>query len=405
MATRWFGRPIVRTEDPRLLSGKGLFVGDVKLSRMAHAAFLRSDLAHGNILSIDVERARARAGVLAVYTADDLGDLWAPGPLLVPPPPVEGAFFVARTQVPLARGKVRHVGEPLAVVIAEDPYIAEDALEDIWPEIEYLPPVVRLESALAPDAPRIHEDLDSNLAAHLIQKKGDYEAVRDSSALKVSRKFRYDRGASAAIENRAVVADWDDRTQQLTIWDTTQAPIPIRNGLAAFFGLSESQVRVIAPDIGGGFGPKIMMFYPEEILIPWASQQLHRPVKWVEDRRENFYATTQERDQIHEAELSVDSEGHILGVRDSFIHDCGAYNPYGLTIPINSQCTLLGPYRVPSYYSEFQAVFTNKTIVTPVRGAGPTAWCFCDGTLARSGGQRNGARSRRNPTPQPPQTR
>ncbi len=277
---------------------------------------------------------------------------------------------MARTQVPLARGKVRHAGEPLAVVIAESPYIAEDALEDISVEIEYLPPVVRLESALAPDAPRIHDDLESNLASHLVQEKGDYEGVRDAAALTVRRKFYYDRGASAAIENRAVVADWDERTQQLTIWDTTQAPIPIRNGLAGMFGLLESQVRVIAPDIGGGFGPKIMMFYPEEILIPWASQQLHRPVKWVEDRRENFYATTQERNQIHEAELAVDEDGHILGVRDCFIHDCGAYNPYGLTVPINSQCTLLGPYRVPHYYSEFQAVFTNKTIVTPVRGAG-----------------------------------
>ncbi|MGH2708222.1 MAG: molybdopterin cofactor-binding domain-containing protein, partial [Actinomycetota bacterium] len=151
---------------------------------------------------------------------------------------------------------------------------------------------------------------------------------------------------------------------------TTQAPIPIRNGLAAQLGLLESQVRVIAPFIGGGFGPKIMMFYPEEVLLPWAAIQLGRPLKWIEDRLESFTATTQERGQVHDAELAVDSEGRILGVRDRFLHDTGAYDTYGLTIPINSQCTLLGPYRVPAYDSEFTVAFTNKTLVTPVRGAG-----------------------------------
>jgi CO/xanthine dehydrogenase Mo-binding subunit len=134
--------------------------------------------------------------------------------------------------------------------------------------------------------------------------------------------------------------------------------------------LSENQVRVIAPFIGGGFGPKIMMFYPEEVLVPWAAMQLGRPVKWIEDRAENFLATTHERGQIHEAEIALDAEGHILGIHDVFLHDGGAYMPYGLTIPLNSQCTLLGPYHVPNYYSEFRAIFTTKTIVTPYRGAG-----------------------------------
>ena len=180
----------------------------------------------------------------------------------------------------------------------------------------------------------------------------------------------YDRGASGAIENRAVVAQWDAPSEELTIWDTTQAPIPIRNGLAAKLGLLESQVRVVAPFVGGGFGPKIMMFYPEELLVPWASMQLGRPVKWTEDRQENFYATTQERGQVHDAEMALTRDGRILGVRDVFLFDTGAYDPYGLTIPINTQCTLLGPYDIPNYYSEFTAVFTNKTIVTPVRGAG-----------------------------------
>jgi CO/xanthine dehydrogenase Mo-binding subunit len=172
------------------------------------------------------------------------------------------------------------------------------------------------------------------------------------------------------MENRGVVAEWDARAGRLTVWDTTQAPIPIRNGLAAMLGLSENQVRVIAPFLGGGFGPKIMMFYPEEVLVPWLAMRLGRPIKWIEDREENFYATTQERGQIHDAEIALDGEGRILGIRDVFLHDTGAYNPYGLTVPINSQCTLLGAYRVPNYSSEFKAVFTNKPIVTPYRGAG-----------------------------------
>jgi len=171
-------------------------------------------------------------------------------------------------------------------------------------------------------------------------------------------------------ENRGIVAQWDERSQRMTIWDTTQAPIPIRNGLASMLELSESQVRVIAPFIGGGFGPKIMMFYPEEVLVPWIAKKLNRPVKWIEDRSENFVATTQERNQIHEAEMAVTKDGLILGVHDVFWHDTGAYIPYGLTVPINSQCTLLGPYDVPNYYSEFTAVFTNKPMVTPFRGAG-----------------------------------
>jgi carbon-monoxide dehydrogenase large subunit len=156
------------------------------------------------------------------------------------------------------------------------------------------------------------------------------------------------------------------RANQMTIWDTTQAPVFVRNGLAAMLGLNERQVRVIAPFVGGGFGPKIMMFYPEEVLLPWVSIKLNRPVKWIEDRLEHFFATTHERGQIHDAEMALSSDGRILGIKDVFLHDGGAYDPYGLTVPINSQCTLLGPYVVPNYDSTFTQVFTNLTLVTPV---------------------------------------
>ncbi len=370
MARSYFGARVRRNEDARLLTGRALFVDDVHLEGMLHVAFLRSDHAHARLQGVDVSRARVRPGVVAVYAAHDLGEFWQPGPLLVPPPPIKGHVFHQATQVPLAKNKVRHVGEPIAMVVAESRYLAEDALVEIEVELEPLDAAVDLETALAPDAPRIHEHLESNLAAHVVQQKGDYQTARREADLLIARRFWYDRGAPAALETRGVIASWDPRAEELTLWDTTQAPIPIRNGLARMLGLLESQVRVIAPFVGGGFGPKIMMFYPEEMLLPWASMQLARPLKWIEDRQESFFGTTQERGQIHDAEIAMRRDGTILGVSDTFLHDTGAYDPYGLTVPINSQCTLLGPYRVPHYYSEFTAVFTNKTIVTPVRGAG-----------------------------------
>ena len=370
MATRNFGAPIRRNEDKRLLSGQALFVDDVELPGMVYAAFLRSNVAHAAIRSIDVAAARARAGVVAVYTAADLGAYWAPGPLLVPPPPIAGIVFNQRTQVPLAKDKVRHVGEPLAVVLAQSRYLAEDALADILVELDPLPVVVDLEKALDDAASRVHDDVRGNVAAHVRQGRGNYAAARARAEHIISRRFHYDHGASSPIETRGIVANWDGRANQLTVWDTTQAPVFLRNGLAAMLGLSERQVRVIAPFVGGGFGPKIMLFYPEEVVIPWAAMQLNRPVKWIEDRLEHFFATTQERGQTHDAEIALTRDGRILGVKDVFLHDTGAYNPYGLTVPINSQCTLLGPYVIPNYDSTFTAIFTNKPIVTPYRGAG-----------------------------------
>ena len=370
MQPRYFGAPIRRNEDRRLLTGKALFVDDVELPRLRHAAFLRSPHAHARIRAIDTAAARARPGVVAVYTAEDLGDYWRPGPLLVPPPPIAGARFNERTQVPLAKTKVRHVGEPVVLVLAESRYLAEDALADIEVDYEPLPVALDLERALAPDAPRVHDDLPGNVAAQVRQTKGDYAAAAGRAERIIRRRFRYDRGASISMETRGVVAQWDARADRLTVWDTTQAPVVIRNGLSAMLGLSERQVRVVAPFIGGGFGPKMMMFYPEEVLVPWAAMRLGRPVKWIEDRLENFFATTQERLQIHDAEIALDRDGRILGVKDVFLYDTGAYDPYGLTLPLNSQCTLLGPYVVPAYDSSFTGVFTNTPIVTPYRGAG-----------------------------------
>lgn len=370
MTTRYFGERIKRNEDPRLLTGQGLYVDDVDLPHMVHVAFLRSPYAHAKINGIDVSQALGRAGVVAVYTANDLGDYWKPGPLLVSPPPVKDIIFNEKTQVPLAKDKVKFAGEPIVMVVAESRYIAEDALADIQVEYEPLAAVVDMEKALASDSVLIHEEIGSNVAAHVVQTKGDYESIKKDAALVVKRRFSYEHGCAAAMENRGIVAEWDKRAGRLTVWDTTQAPVVIRNGLAGMLGLSERQVHVIAPFIGGGFGPKIMMFYQEEVLVPWAAMKLNRPVKWIEDRAENFVATTHERGQIHDAEIAFDHEGHILGVHDIFLHDTGAYAPYGLTVPLNSQANVLGLYEIKNYYSEFTAVFTNKTIVTPYRGAG-----------------------------------
>ena len=370
MSTRQFGQPIKRNEDPRLLTGRALFTDDVQLAGMLHVAFLRSDLAHARIRSVELGGARERRGVVAVYTADDLGEFWQPGPLLVPPPPVEQLEFHQRTQVPLAKEKIRHAGEAVAMVVAESRYLAEDALEDLFIDYEPLQAVVDLEAALTSAAPLVHDDLGHNVNARMTQNKGDWTRAEAEADLIIRRRFHYDRGTAAAMENRGIVASWDDKSQHLTVWDTTQAPIAIRNGLAAMLGLSEHQVRVIAPFIGGGFGPKIMMFYPEEVLLAWATLQLGRPLKWIEDREENFYATTQERGQVHDAAIALKDDGTILGVKDVFLHDAGAYAPYGLTVPVSSQCTLLGPYVVPHYHSQFTSIFTNKPIVTPYRGAG-----------------------------------
>jgi carbon-monoxide dehydrogenase large subunit len=375
MTDPYFGRPLKRSEDPWLLTGQALFVDDVHLPGMLHAAFVRSPHAHARIRSVDAAQALQIPGVVVVYSAADLGEILKPGPLLVSPPPIPGLIFHRRTHTPLAVDKVRYAGEPVALVIAESRYLAEDGAAAVNVDYEVLEPVLDMEKALEPGSPLVHEDLivdgcGTNLAAHVIQKRGNYAAILTAAHTRIARRFHYDRGTAAPIEPRGIVAAWDPLGRRLTVWDTTQSPIPIRNGLATLLGLSENQVHVIAPFIGGGFGSKLLTFYPEESLIPWVSVRLQRPIKWIEDRLENFTATTHERAQIHDAEIALDAEGHILGVRDSFIHDTGAYDPYGLTVPINSQCTLLGAYNIPNYESEFRVAFTNKTIVTPYRGAG-----------------------------------
>ncbi len=366
MATRWFGAPVQRLEDPRLLRGRGTFVDDIDLPEMLHAAVLRSTHARARIVTIDTSAARALPGVHLVLTASDLGEVLEPSPLLVP----HQALTQPRTQLPLAKSEVRYVGEAVAYVVADTRYIAEDALDLIDVEYEPLPVVHSLEVAAASEAPLVHTDIPGNVAAHFVQTVGDPDKVFADAPHIIRETLLMDRGAAMPMECRGVLARWDAYEGLLTCWISTQGPIPIRNGLAAIFQLPEHKVRVIAPDVGGGFGTKIMMFYPEEILTPFAAIRLGRPVKWIEDRREHFISANQERSQLHEVTYAFDDQGILLAVRDKFLHDTGAYTPYGIIVPIVTACTLPGPYRLKDYYSEFTVLYTNKVPVSPYRGAG-----------------------------------
>ncbi|HEU5226600.1 MAG TPA: molybdopterin cofactor-binding domain-containing protein, partial [Ktedonobacteraceae bacterium] len=207
-------------------------------------------------------------------------------------------------------------------------------------------------------------------AAHLVQTVGEPDEVIASAPHVIREMLRMERGAAIPMECRGVVARWDRYEAMLTCWISTQGPISIRNGLAAIFHLPEHKVRVIAPDVGGGFGPKIMLFYPEEILTPFAAMRLGRPVKWIEDRRENFISTNQERGQIHEVAYAFDDQGTLLAIRDVFLHDTGAYTPYGIIVPMITACSLPGPYRLKHYASECTTLYTNRVPVSPYRGAG-----------------------------------
>jgi len=372
VSTRWFGEPVRRNEDERFLTGKGNFVDDINPPAALHATVLRSPLAHARITRIDASAAHRLEGVTTVWTWEDLGDVWRPSPMVVP----HDALTHPKTQYPLARDTVNYVGEAVAFVIATDRYIGEDACDLIEVDYEPLPAVIDLEQAVAENAPLVHNDVPGNVAAVLTQRTGDIERVFAEADHVFSERLYLERSAGQPMETRAIVAQWDEVEGVLTMWDTTQAPLSIRNGLAVLLGLPENAVRVVAPDVGGGFGTKIMMFYPEEVLVPLAALRLKRPIKWAEDRREHLIASNHERGQLHEASIAVEADGTILGVKDVFLHDAGAYTPYGIVVPIVTSTQLPGPYRLRNYYSESRTVYTNKVPVTPYRGAGRPHGCF-----------------------------
>ena len=370
MTTRWFGERVQRVEDDRLLRGRGRFTDDIDEGAL-ESCLVRSPYAHARITSVDVSAAKAMPGVVAVYVAADLPFGHVDLPILIPHPNLTHG----RTQRCLASEVVRYAGEAVAFVVAESRQLAEDAADLVQVEYEPLPVVITPEVS-AEARNMVHQDVPGNVAAEMLQEVGEVSAAMAAAPHRKRLHFRFERGAACPMEGRAVWAGWSESEHKLTVYDSTQSPTSIRGGLAVLFGLPESDVEVIAPDVGGGFGPKIMLFYPDELLVPYAAMQLGRPVKWTEDRQEHFTAVNQERGQVHEVEVGFDDDGHVLALSDDFIHDTGAYTPYGIILPIITAAQVPGPYRVPNYRVRFRAMYTNATPTSPYRGAGRPHACF-----------------------------
>ncbi len=366
MTTQMFGERVQRNEDPRFLTGKGRYVDDFGHGAY-EAAFLRSDLGHAKILDIDVSEALALDGVYGVYTHADLeGALSEPLPLLIP----NEKLIEPRTQYALAKEEVCFVGETVAMVVAKDRYIAEDAVGLIFVDYEPLPVASDLEAAAAPGAPVAHLDMTDNVNATVSEHKGDVDGAFASAAHTFEWRFAIERSAAMPMETRGIVADYDTRERTLLLYDSTQAPTGVRGGLAQLFGLDPDDVHVVAPDVGGGFGMKVIQFYPEEVMTAWASRALGHPVKWIEDRREEFVGSNHERGQVHHVKVAADDEGHVLAMDVNFINDAGAYCSYGLIIPIVTAAQMQGPYKIPNFRYEYRNIFTNKVATSPYRGAG-----------------------------------
>ncbi|MEU8272322.1 aerobic carbon-monoxide dehydrogenase large subunit [Sphaerisporangium sp. NPDC049002] len=377
MTTKLFGERVQRREDLRLITGQGRYVDDLGHDALA-AAFVRSPHAHARIRDIDVSAALDVDGLVAVYTWEDLPErVRDPLPLLIPHP----ALTHGRTAYPLARDIVRHVGEPVVMVVARDRYLAEDAAALIEVEYEFLKPVVGIEEA-AQGAHLVHEDVPGNVGAHLVQEvpsaagAGASEAI-DAAPHTLAFRLDFERSASMPLEGRGVYARWDPDDQSLRVYSSTQTSTSVRMAIASKLGLPLPSVEVIAPDVGGGFGVKIVHPWPEEVLVPWAAMLLGQEVKWTEDRREHFISSAHERAQVQHVRVGFDDRGRVLGLDVTILHDHGAYTPYGIIVPIITATQLLGPYRVGAYRVEFSSIYTNTVQVTPYRGAGRPQGVFC----------------------------
>jgi aerobic carbon-monoxide dehydrogenase large subunit len=361
------GARIRRLEDPRLLTGEGRFTDDCEVPGALHIAFGRSDHAHALITGIATEAAAAMPGVVAVYTGEDLAALVGPVRATSRMPD-----YHATANYPLAHGRVRYVGEPVVAVLAADRYLAEDAIDRI--EIAYrpLPAIVDPEAAIASDVQILHEEIGTNVLLTREFGRGDIAADMAAAAVKVGGRFRFHRKTPAAIENRACLAEWDRGRRALTLTLSTQIPGIVRDLLADLFDMPGHRIRVMAPEVGGGFGGKGSL-YAEEIVVAALARHLGRAVRWTGDRLEDLLATTQAFDEIVDVELGLDGEGHILALTAEAIGDVGAYSIYPWTAalePVQVVSFLPGPYRVPAYRARTRGVATNKAPMGPYRGVG-----------------------------------
>jgi len=353
-----------RREDPRLITGTGEFVDDLRVPGCLHAAFVRSPHAHARIRGIDASAALKMPGVAAVFTAADLGAANGMLPVYAPHP----ALKVPLCMRPLTPDVVRFVGEPVAVVVADDVYRAYDALEAVAVDYEPLPPLADVHAALTAGAPVLHPELASNVAAEWSQRVGDVGAAVKQAAVVVRTRIQLARGTAHPLEPRGLVVRWENG--HCTAWGAIQIVHRHRAAIASLLGVPEDRVRVIAPpDVGGGFGIKAM-FYPEYIAVAEIARRLDRPVKWIETRREHTLVAAVERDQIHDVEIAATRDGTLLALRDDFVHDMGAYTISGLNLLQNAMIHSVGSYVIPNLDLRFRGVMTSTTPVGAYRGAG-----------------------------------
>ena len=372
----YVGQSMKRFEDPRLLTGNGAFVGDLRLPDMLHATILRSQHAHARLRSIDVSAASTVPGVVAVLTGADIAGV-LPG---IPTRAMTGERAVEALQAPeyplLAHDKVCYVGQPIAVVVARDPYVARDAVELITVDYEPLPPVLDPDAAARDDAPVIHAAMGTNVAMRLRQRVGDVEGALARADHVVRQRYVVQRVVPAPLETRGVLAQYQPQADLLTVWNATQAPHRVKHFLVHLLQRPEQTVRVVAPDVGGSFGVKDCLF-PEDVLIPYLALHLRRPVKWIEERRENMLAY-HGRGQSLDIEAAVRRDGVLLGIRVYVVADIGAY--FLLTTPsapFNVCRRILGPYHIPAISIELVGVLTNKTPTGAYRGTGSPEAAFC----------------------------
>ena len=373
MGAKYFGASVKRREDPRFLRGEGRFVDDLAIPGMLHAAFLRSPHAHAVVKSMRTAAAAAAPGVVRVLTFAAVERWMKPLPLFgaVPPGLAAVVKFEVRQapQWALCRERARHVGEIVAMVVADSPERAEDAVELIEVDWEPLPPVVDMLHAADAGSPLVHPEWGTNVGVGFTHSIGDADRAFARADAVVSETFHVQRYVGMPLECRGVVAAWDQRDGTLTTWNSTQVSHFVQQGLMTALGLPPHKIRVIAPDLGGGFGTKASG-YPEDALVPIAALALGRPIKWIESRREHMSGAAHARHQVHAISLAATRDGAILGVRDRIWLDLGAYNVWGVVLPYNTVAHLIGPHRIENMRVDVQAVVTNKTPNAPYRGAG-----------------------------------
>lgn len=372
---RHFGASTKRIEDPALLTGRGRFVDDIRLAGTLSAAFVRSPCAHAAILKIDASAALETPGVHAVYTLQDIAAHLTSEriPMALSAREIAGISKKGLrddiTPFVLAKDEVCYVGDPVAMIVADTRYIAEDAAERVDVEYDILDAASDCRAAMKPDAPRVHRDVESNILIEYAIAYGDCDAAFAKADHVFGLSLKQHRGVPHSIEGRGVLANHDATEGRTTVWTSTQSPHEVRTRLVELLGCDDDALRVITPDVGGGFGGKYLI-YPEEVVVTIAARLLGRPVKWIEDRREHFLTAIQERDQYWDVAIALSGQAEILGVRGTLIHDQGAYTPQGINLSYNSATSLPGPYKVPHYRLEVTAVETNKVPTMPVRGAG-----------------------------------